>query len=138
MLALAMTVGGIYVLFKGEVSLTASKIVRGWRARIIGGILASYFPLAFSLGLCLGIYCAMKQIEFPDAYAWGIDLGVMAVNIVSAVVLGILWGKSREEWDREASLADISPQPFGEQQFLDPNQPLPPPSGNPYQSPFNR
>lgn len=136
MLAIAMTIGGLYVLFKGEVSLTQSMYVRGWRARLIGLVLASYLPLAITLGLLLGIYCAVTNTPFPDHYALPMDLALIGCCCAFAFLLGKIWGKPKAAWDEEARIA------AGDFPVPPATQPLPnqfaPQSDNPYQSPLNR
>lgn len=131
-MTLILLIAGIFILFKGEIAVTKGWVIKGWRARVIGALLAGPLLTSFTLGFGIGVYCALNQIRFPREIGFFIDLGVLAIHVALAFVLGACWGKSPEEWDRlqkqRETTLDIDPN------FYSPRPPLDP--SNPYQSPF--
>jgi len=125
MLQIAMFIGGIYVLFKGEVALTKARVVRGWKARVIGGVMALALPLAFCSGLLLGVMAAAGQIDLTNFPVLVIDLGLTFGAALISIVLGFIWGRPAAEWDAEKFAAENSdgPQQFPPRDFSNPYQP---------------
>lgn len=122
MLQIAMFIGGIYVMFKGEVRATQGKLVKGWRARAIGFVLFSTLPLAFVLGFILGVLGAAGVIDMQGMPIFLLDLGVVVLCGIVAAVLAFAWSRPESEWDELAV----------EQPYLPPVD-----SQNPYHPPRN-
>jgi hypothetical protein len=65
-LEIALFVVGVLTLKRGRLSLTSNKVVSGTPAYIIGGIMVSFLPLMFLLGLLIGtLYWAVLQEQPP-------------------------------------------------------------------------
>jgi hypothetical protein len=138
MLAIAMTIGGIYCLVTGKFSLTSNTVVRGWKARVIGAVLASYYPVDIVVAICVIGYMAANNIQLTQGIGIAIDVGVLLCVGLFAVILGVVWGKPAAEWDREAAANQQGTYGGPPGQYLPPNQLPPSNPDNPYQPPYTR
>lgn len=136
MLAIAMTIFGIYALIAGKLGSKTHQVV-GWKARIIGVIMLAYFPIAFFLGLVF-VLSGVLDPAAPNfnGIATVIDVGVV---IVLAIIAGVLYSMWKQPvvhnptmaWPQANQPTHFSNQP------LDPNNPYAtggsaPPPQNPF------
>lgn len=128
MLYIAMLIGGLIALFKGQITFTKSKTVRGWPARFIGLILIAPLPIQLMLGIAWGIVLAAQQKSDAEIqqqienYGMGVDLAITLGCLVLAFILAATFSKPPVQPPVEA---------------LYPPSPAPPPSNNPYAPPTN-
>lgn len=90
---IAMLVGGIVALVKGEIALSKTKTVTGAKARIIGGIFILPLPLTVVLGFAYGIYLAGtgQQIDEESTALMVISFAPFLLCALLGIALGFVW-----------------------------------------------
>lgn len=132
MLSIAMLVFGIYGLAVGKLK-TKTHEVTGMKARLIGLVLIGYLPIAFTLGLILGIAAVNSGTEEAfEKYAFLIDLVVVIFLAVVALILFNIWKQPVGQTPAPVWPTNHPDQPG---QPLDPNNPYAS-RGTPPQNPF--
>lgn len=136
MFEIAMLVMGAYALIAGKLGSKTHQVV-GWKARVIGIVMLTYLPLAFMLGIVVGI---MKGAS-PSGDDMDVVLivGSIALLAVTAIIAGILYNVWKQPvvhnptmaWPQANQPTHFSNQP------LDPNNPYAtggsaPPPQNPF------
>lgn len=132
MLSIAMLIFGIYALAVGKLK-TKTHEVTGMKARLIGLVLIAYLPVAFTIGLVLGIAAVSTGNEqnFQN-FAFVIDLAVVIFLAVVSLILFNLWKQPIGQTAAPIWPAQIPDQPGLP---LDPNNPYAS-RGTPPQNPF--
>lgn len=128
MLQLIVFIYGIVVLFRGAFPLGGGKVVIGTRARILGLLCVCILPLAFVIGLTIGIMAAMGAFEMPDQFIMlGLDVGLLIVSLILIMVLGHSFYRRQQV---EEAMIDPASTPDRNQFYTvtDPNNPYASPS----------
>ena len=129
MIQLALTIYGIVALVRGKFSLGRNKQIVGSKARILGGICAATLPLAFAIGLTIGILAGMGVLPMPSQGAMLIfDWGIIILTIILIYTLGNRFYREQmsESFSAEPDpLATPAPQYYS---VVDPTNPFASPS----------
>jgi len=84
-LEIGMFIAGLVALIVGKFTLSKNNVLAGTRARIAGVILMLPLPLAFGLGLILGVMIGNGIIPSDLVnYAAFIDIGLVVAGIAGA------------------------------------------------------
>ena len=84
-----MLIGGLYALIAGKVKLTKNLRLEGWRARVVGLILAAPMPLALLIAILLGLLVGAGTLpQSALDYAGIIDLVLVLLALVAVVIFG--------------------------------------------------
>ena len=131
MLQIGLLIWGIVILVKQEVKL--SKVVKGGPAIAIGILFVATLPLAFAVGLVLGLVLGatggQEAVDAFMSYAFFLDIGLIVLVIVVAFIIAGMYGKHPHEFDRPYKANSGNP-------FADPNQQQGPiDTTNPYSAP---
>lgn len=144
MLQIAMLVMGIVVMFTGKMTISKSSVVLGWRARLVGLVLASGFPIAFIIGLSAGIYAGANGIPVESLdWLMFVDIGAVLFCAVAGALLCLLF-KQPVQQPGGPMYAPGMPPPPGSPPIGMPSNYIPPPPpppsdpNNPYQSPWSK
>lgn len=132
MLQIAMAIVGIIVLCTGKLKLSANKVVVGTPARLLGLMLLAPLPVAFTIGICVGLYVgstggSLDDVQIPMLL---VDVGLVVLTAIAVFAIASAIAKP----------PGYKPGPafpgFGPN--LPPGPPPPPADpNNPYQSPYN-
>src|SRR5690349_21176263 len=97
---IALVVWGIIVLVRGQVAFSQNRIVLGAKARIIGALLILPWPLAIGIAMVYAMVqvAGGKEIEEKSLTpaATLILIGSYAACLLTAIILGMLWGNPRK------------------------------------------
>jgi MFS family permease len=112
---IAMLCVGLYALLTGKLALRNKTPVTGRRARIIGVILSMPVPIAFILGIPLGIILGVagykpRQPRDPALYWYGVGLEVCCL-VVCLVIASILQRKYQKQIQTKSEDEDINVMP---------------------------
>jgi hypothetical protein len=132
MLQIAMAIFGIIVLCTGKLKLSANKVVVGTPARLLGLMLLAPLPVAFGIGICVGIYVASTGGNLDDVQMQMIFVDVGLVVLTALAVFAIANAIAKPPgYKATPAFPGFGPN-------VPPGPPPPPmdPS-NPYQSPYN-
>ncbi len=92
-----MLAGGMYALIAGKVKLTNSISLEGWRARVAGIFLIIPLPLAFLIGILIGVLIGSGVLPYSfQGYAGLIELLLVVSALIGVLVFGFLI-KPKEE-----------------------------------------
>lgn len=95
-IGLAMLIGGIIALAKGEVAFTKTKKVTGGRARIIGVVMLLPLPALLAFGFIYGVVLAASgttEIDTSDPLLIVIEIVPVLGCGLLAVILGFVWAE---------------------------------------------
>lgn len=93
-IGLAMLIGGIIALVKGEVAFTKTRKVTGAHARIIGVIMMLPLPLILLVGVAYGVMLAASgktEIDASDPMMVVLEIVPVLGCGLLAVILGMVW-----------------------------------------------
>jgi len=127
-LEILLGIYGLYVLFTGKMKLSASKVVEGTPARLISLIMLAPFPVAFTVGLGIGVWAAANGQNAADLRMPLLLVEVVIVVACAALAFGIAHAIAKPP-------GSVAPQQYP---GFAPNPQFPPrPSDpkNPYQPP---
>jgi hypothetical protein len=126
MLQIALGIYGIVILCTGRIKLSADKVVEGTAARLLALILIAPFPLAFVVGMVVGVMAAAEGKNLDEIQGSLMLVDVALTIGAAALTFGIahLIARSPHEQTVEA-LPEWAG--FQTQRSADTN--------NPYQSP---
>jgi uncharacterized transporter YbjL len=91
-LEIAMLVWGIIIMVTGKMKVSANREVRGMAARGLAVFLILPFPLAFGLGVLIGLL-APDMIQNNRLALSGIEAVIVLGCAAVAIVVGIVIGK---------------------------------------------
>jgi MFS family permease len=116
---IAMLCMGLYALISGKLVLRNKTPVTGKRARIIGLIYMLPVPMAFILGIPLGIIMVLAGYRpggprDSTLYWSGVGLEVCCV-VVCALIAGLLQRKYQKQIQVESEAEEINVLPSGEE-----------------------
>jgi hypothetical protein len=126
MIQIAVLIWGIVILARQKATFGKSE-VRGGPAILIGVLFVGTMPIAFVLGLLLGMYSLSMGISQDDLFMYSvfIDIGLLAFVVITAFVIASMFGNKPGDTPRHRNEPEAPPQ-----QFVPPSDP-----DNPYSSP---
>ncbi len=101
---IGLVLWGLTILITGRVTFTKTRIVEGRAARLIGVVLMLPAPLAFGLGVLIGLIYQLEGKRIPD----DLPIGFILVEFVLVLVclltaLGIFLANAKEQGKETAS-----------------------------------
>ena len=129
MLEIILGIYGLYVLITGKLKLSATKVVEGTPARLISLIMLAPFPLAFTVGLGVGVWATMNGKNPAD-----LTMPLMGVEFVIVIACAILAFAIAHAIAKPPGsgaprqLPGFAPNPNFPTRPSDPNNPYQPPS----------
>jgi hypothetical protein len=102
-LQIVMFVFGIVTLIRGQIKVAPSMVVRGPMARLIGLVLLIPLPLAFAIGLVIGVGLAAQGKGVKDMPGWivAVEPSIVVVCFILVLILGFV---SREPAKKKRDL----------------------------------
>ncbi len=101
-----MLIGGLVGLITGKIRLSKNMELQGWRARVAGLILALPLPLAFGVGLVLGVLVGAGVLpSSTTGLASLIELPIVLACLVAAVIFA--WATKPQETPGQAPPAQM-------------------------------
>lgn len=90
---IGLLVFGVIALATGKLTLSKTRVVRGWAARLLGVIALLPLPLSFMIGITYGVVLAAQGRDVTaDSVRWtmtGIEAGVLV--LCAAAIYAIGW-----------------------------------------------
>jgi hypothetical protein len=127
---IGLLIFGILALARGTFSVGKEKKVTGWRARVLGLICLTPFPVAITAGVAIGVMAALNGQGEPD---YRVLAGVEVVIVVAICVLVVVLSKAFYAQQRREAAASKPSHPGAEAYgvdpgpFDDPDNPFAPP-----------
>jgi len=87
-----LLLAGLVTLIKGTVSLSATKVVSGIPARVIGLLLLVPMPSSFALRVLRPL---SSEIQDYDDWLIAVNVGVAGAAVVISTVIAVVCAKSR-------------------------------------------
>ena len=130
MIAIILTIWGIKILVKREVTIRKGSSCKGMPAVAIGILFVSIFPISFVLGMVVGVVIAVtgSDVEILTKNAIFIDLAVLAMIVISAFFIATKFGKTDEELAQAQPGIDAGADEPQSYPAVDPSNPFQPPS----------
>jgi|GEM_PF-6801737 hypothetical protein len=132
MLELAMAVWGVIVLFTGRLKVSSTKVVEGTAARLLGLLMLAPLPIAFMVGIAVGIWAgangrAMDDIRMPLLAS---EVGIVIITAI--IVFSIAHAIGKPPGQQQLPLS-WQPNQYPPNQYPPPGPPADP--NNPYHPP---
>ena len=129
MLEIILGVYGLYVLVTGKMKLSATKVVEGTPARLISLIMLAPFPLAFTIGIGIGVWAATNGKNAEDLTMPLLLVEVAIVVACAVLAFGIAHAIAKPPGSAQPQkFPGFGPQPPYPMRPSDPNNPYQPPS----------
>ncbi len=95
---IALLLYGLYALFTAKYAIGKGRTVTGGKARILGGLCVLPLPLAFFVGLIVGVFAiTLGDGTFNPWVASGIEIVILLTVIVVVMLLGNKFYKEQQE-----------------------------------------
>lgn len=127
MLQLALAIWGIYVLYTGKLKVTNNKQVVGTAARLLGLVMLAPFPLAFMIGISIGIWAGANGKDLDDFQVPLLAVDVALVLCTALGVIGIAHAIGKPPGDELRPPPPWTMPPMPPSAPADPNNPYHPP-----------
>lgn len=132
---IAMLIFGIVTLVRGEFALSRTSVVSPPAAYFVGVLLTAPLPVAFSIGIIVGIVGAANgnpnvAADYRTEIAV-MEAGIMAFFLVTAFIVAFLNAGPRRPKDTFLPHDEFQPSP-GSTPPKDPNNPYAPPTTDNY------
>ena len=101
MLDIVVLVIAVIALISGKFQLGKSRVLRGWRARICGGMLLLHFAITFTIGLAMGM-----TDSFTEIAAIIVSITSMVLVIGASYVVGSMLYKAQQA---ESAMTAVTP-----------------------------
>lgn len=103
MIHYALFAFAIYILIRGEFPFGGGKSVRGWKARVVGAVLALAFPTTFVLSILQIRLRSIGEQYFLGISVDSLDFIPFISSLGLSLILAVVWRQTPEEWSDELS-----------------------------------
>jgi hypothetical protein len=127
---IGLLIFGILALVRGTFSVGKEKKVTGWRARVLGLVCLTPFPVAITAGIVIGVMAALNGQGEPDYRVLaGVEVVIVVVICVTVLVLSKAFyaQQQREAVSQKPSFSGAEDYGVDPGPFDDPDNPFAPP-----------